>query len=181
MIFFRIPKSRKSKLVYVGHFSYGTINKYLEPEDKIASVIREPVERALSFYNHMLSPHQNHPLHSEVKDRSLTDALTTSPRFASEMKNLMCQYLSGKRNCEGTIDVVKARGMKLYGMDQLGLMTKYVGEFCGVSRISDLTFANAAVNDYMSSVTTEEVELVRQLNEEDCKFYSFFMNDYSAE
>ncbi len=172
--FLSTPENRRSVSVYAGHFTYFHIKEFLTLEDKIFSVIRDPIERAFSHYNHILVRDKNHPLHHEIRDRSIIEASKASPRFASEISNHMCLYLSGTRNCEETKSIVLAKRIKIYSMGHLNLMVKHLGEECGVTLPREVSFDNAADNDYMAQVTPEEIDFVRELNKEDSNLFSFF-------
>ena len=174
------PENRLSKSVYAGHFTYSAIKKVPDSGDKIFSIVREPIERAFSHYNHISLRDTNHPLHLEIRNLSIKEAVNASPRFATEMSNHTCAYLSGTNSCEETKATVIAREMKLYSMNQLNLMVRDIAKECGVLRAPEIAFDNASENDYMSQVTREEMDFVKRLNEEDCKFYSYFMSDHSV-
>jgi hypothetical protein len=172
--FFARPDYRQSTSVYAGHFTYSSIKEFLAPEDKIFSAIREPIERAFSHYNHISVRDKSHPLHLEIKDRSIIDAAAASPRFALEISNSICLFLSGTRNSEKAKTVVLDNSVKLYGMRQLRMMIEEIAKECGVSGAPKLDFDNAAEQEYASQINKEELNFVKSMNQEDCKFFTYF-------
>ena len=116
------PSGRRLPSVYFGHFGYHDIKPFVGPDDRIFSVIREPIERAFSTYNYILLRDKSHPLHPEIANRTIIEAVKASPKFELEINNCICRYLSGTRNFEYTKSIVTDKGIKLYTVDQLDLM-----------------------------------------------------------
>jgi hypothetical protein len=174
--FLSTPGIRGSVSIYGGHFGYGHICGFLTPGDKIFSVIREPVERVFSTYNHVSIRDSDHPLHEQIKGLSICEAVLRCPEFKIEINNRQCFYLSATPMFANTMKIVSDNNITVYTMSQLGLLIKHVAIECGVSDPAEIGYDNVAENDYRACATAEEIEMVSRLNEEDCKLFAYFSN-----
>jgi hypothetical protein len=172
--FLSTPGIRGSVTIYGGHFGYKQIRGFLAPGDKIFSVIREPVERVLSTYNHVAVRDPTHPLHEQLKNLSIIEAAKASSLFRMEISNRQCFYLSGTTIFEDTRQVVIDGNIQVYTTSQLGLLISHMAAACGVSDPPEIGSHNVAEDDYKARATAEEIELINQLNWEDCKLYAHF-------
>ncbi len=151
-VFFRNRENRVNRLVYGGHFGYCQVKPFLIAEDKIFSVLREPVARVASYYNHVVVRDKNHPLHQEVIGKSITEAAKTSPRFLNEIRDQQCFYLSGHRSFSETRSVMEEYRPRVFTINQLSHLTKEVARILGSRDVPELHCHNAAETEYFSHI-----------------------------
>ena len=122
--FFARPKVRERVSIYGGHFGLDQLRPYLEPGDKIFSLIREPIQRTFSFYNHVRIRDRNHPFHVFVQERSIIEAAGANTQFRSELENYQCYFVSGSRLFETARDVIHSRRVFVYNIEDMPLMLR---------------------------------------------------------
>jgi Sulfotransferase family len=169
--FLSAPEARRTISIYAGHFGYGQIRTFLAPGDKMYSVIRDPVERVFSHYNHVAVRDRKHPLHEQIKDLPIIEAAKACPIFRSEITNILCFYLSGTRKFEDAKHVVFTEKIQVYDISQLNLLMSHIAIACGVGSPPKVGADNVSENDYGARVTMEERDFVMGLNEEDIKLF----------
>jgi len=174
------PGVRDSTVIYAGHFTYSHIKQFLAADDKIYSVVRDPIARVFSHFNHIGVRDTNHPLHGQVRNRNIIEAASACPRFLSEINNNLCLFLSGHRNFEITRQVIGERAMKIYTINQLTLLVSDIAAQCGMRHPPGVNIDNASDTNYMARVTNKEIEFVKSLNEEDCALFSDLSSDFNC-
>jgi hypothetical protein len=176
-VFFRNPENRANRLVYGGHFNYCQVKPFLTPEDTVFSVLREPVARVASYYNHVVVRDKNHPLHQEVVGKSIIEAAKTSPRFLNEIRNQQCFYLSGHGFFSEARSVVDEYRPRVFTINQLSQLTTQVANILGSRDVPELHCNNTAETEYFSQISDSDKDYVREINQEDSKLYNWVLQN----
>ncbi len=176
-LFFGNPESRTKCLIYGGHFGYPQVKQYLTLDDKVFSVLREPVARAASYYNHVVMRDKNHPLHKEVAGKGIIEAAKTSTRFLEAISNHQCFYLSGSRSFSETQAMMPEYRPRVFTVNQLKQFTAEVAQVLGSKDIPQVRRQNVAETDYFSQISDDEKDYVREINQEDFKLYNWALQN----
>lgn len=176
-IFFSMPNVRNSIRIYGGHFGYGQIRNFLSADDKVYSVIRDPVERVFSHFNHIAVRDLQHPFHDQIKGRSIIDASRVCPQFARDITNNQCWFLSGSRKFEDACRIINEDDINVYDISQVNRLVEHIARECEIPDTPKVAVDNAGKIGYTSQITKEEKEFVINLNKEDRKlFYHYTTN-----
>jgi hypothetical protein len=176
-IFFGNPKCRENYLVYGGHFDYHQIKPFLTAEDTVFSVVREPIARAASYYNHVAVRDKNHPLHKNIVGKSIVEAANRCPEFRSELTNHQCWYLSCTRSFAQAKSTIEEYMPTIFTVNQLDLLTKKIGDILGIINNPELKHSNAAETDYFKELSKEDLDYLGKINQDDVKLFEWALND----
>lgn len=136
------PHLLQSKLLVCGHFSVRHPLVQRAPRRKVLlSVLREPVERAVSFYDHVRS-RADHPLHERVREVSFSRALAEFPEFADQMENYQLRQLFGTVEERGIRRMLMENSYVIGRFDELPRFIEAVENVTGLKRQSELLTTN---------------------------------------
>lgn len=136
------PHVLQSKLLVCGHFSVKHPLVQRAPRRKVLlSVLREPVERAVSFYDHVRS-RTDHPLHGRVRDISFSRALAEIPEFADQLDNFQLRQLFGSVDGREIRRMMMENNYVIGRFDELPRFIATVESLTGLKRQSELITAN---------------------------------------
>jgi hypothetical protein len=145
----------------------------LTAADHIYSIIRDPIQRVLSYHNHITVRDPNHPLHRQIKHLSIAKAANICPQFEWEVTNTQSWFLSGTKNFQEVKRVLTSRNVRLYEMREIGRMVNDIAADLGVVGLSSVESLNVSANDYITTVTEEDIEFVIRQNQEDIKLFEY--------
>jgi|GEM_PF-3575173 len=157
-----------------------------------SSVVRDPVERAVSFFNYCTEePESVNPawLKGRVNalekwrelgvDRSsVARSIENCEAFRNDISNLQCRYLSRyEPTFEGVLKTLKEENMVIGVFDNLPLFNAFLQDKLNFP-IENEARANMAREGYSSSIFGEPgvVDLIRSINVEDQLLYDFLRN-----
>lgn len=136
------PQVLQSKLLVCGHFSATHPLVQRAPRRKVLlSVLREPVERAVSFYDHVRS-RADHPLHERLRDVSFSRALADCPEFAAQLENHQLRQLFGTVEERGIRRMLSTNNYVIGRYDELPRFIQTVEALTGLKRQSELLTTN---------------------------------------
>lgn len=132
----------QGKLLVCGHFSVTHPLVRHAPRRKVLlSVLREPVERAVSFYDHVRS-RADHPLHERIRDVSFSRALAEFPEFADQVNNYQLRQLFGTVEERGIRRMLTENNYVIGRFDELPRFIEAVENVTGLKRCSELITTN---------------------------------------
>ncbi len=176
-VFFGNPENRDLCRVYGGHFDYLQIKPFLTPEDEVFSVVREPIARVASHFNHVAVRDKNHPLRKEVAGKSIVQAAQSSRLFFGEINNHQCWYLSCQRSFLGARPAIEEYRPRLFTVDELDFMTAELARLLGSRIVPKLERRNAAETEYFSELSNDDINYIREINKEDVQLYDWVLNN----
>lgn len=136
------PHVLQSKLLVCGHFSVNHPLVRRAPRRKVLlSVLREPVERAVSFYDHVRS-RADHPLHERFREVSFARALAEFPEFADQVDNYQLRQLFGTAEHRGIRRAMAENSYIIGRFNELPRFIEAVENLTGLTRRSELITAN---------------------------------------
>ncbi|MEZ5571596.1 MAG: sulfotransferase family 2 domain-containing protein [Halioglobus sp.] len=153
------------------------------------SILRDPVERAVSFFNYCAAP-PNAGTEQWKKEReaglarwrsrgvdpeSMINSIENCKQFREEISNLQCQYLSRHgANFSGVRKTLHEEDMVIGVFDQLHQFNGFFQSELAYP-IENSRRANAGSAGYSARILAEPglVELIRSLNVEDQRLYDF--------
>ena len=160
--------------IYGGHFGLSEILPYVTEEDLIVSVVREPIVRAFSLYNHIQVNDPSHPLHGVIKDRSIMEATQVNAEFASQVSDMQCWQVSGHKDFRKAKAVITKNLVKVYSIDEVQSLVTEVARYLGASDMPIVPTLNESKDcDYLAKLGESEVRFIESLNAEDLKFHHF--------
>ncbi|HEV7455538.1 MAG TPA: hypothetical protein VGN96_02080 [Roseococcus sp.] len=132
----------QSKLLVCGHFSVNHPLVQRAPRRKVLlSVLREPVSRAVSFYDHVRS-RADHPLHQRLREVSFARALAEFPEFSHQLENYQLRQLFGTVEERGIRRMMNLNSYILGRFDELPRFIEAVEDVTGLKRCSELMTTN---------------------------------------
>ncbi|WP_191083657.1 sulfotransferase family 2 domain-containing protein [Roseococcus microcysteis] len=136
------PQLLQGKLLVCGHFPVTHPLVRHAPRRKVLlSVLREPVERAVSFYDHVRS-RADHPLHERIRDVSFSRALAEFPEFADQVNNYQLRQLFGTVEERGIRRMLTENNYVIGRFDELPRFIEAVENVTGLKRCSELITTN---------------------------------------
>lgn len=141
-------------------------------------VLRDPIPRVISFYNHL---------------RRYTDFFTKNPAtsfkqavfecvpFRNHIRSGQLVYLTGQANYANFSEHVKEKNYIIGTMDQLGIFTDTVITNLQLST-KELPKANIGEKDYKKKIDVDEETLaeLKNLLEEDIKLFNHIINEHNG-
>ncbi len=165
------PETRSRYAVYGGHIQYKQFRPFLQPEDKVFAVVREPLVRAASVLNQMAVQDPNHPRRDEVRGRSLVDAANNSKVFRGQITNQQCNYLSQHRNFDKTLQIIDEYKPYIFTFERVDLLVAKIAACLGMENPPRLNNLNASHVDHLSRLSEDDINLLKELNGEDKKLF----------
>jgi hypothetical protein len=164
--------------VVIGHVSVYEFSTELHSDLKFYTVLRNPVDRVISYYNHMMT-------HNELyKTKKLSPLSYLENSNDYQLDNLQLRYLSGNpvKQSVGEPELEKAISMIKSGRIIPGIKEDMQRTFRSL-----LIFRGANASDYpernkssfgfsRASMTDAEIDAFRQHNALDMKLYSYCRN-----
>ncbi len=167
------PETRSRYAVYGGHFQYKQFRPFLQPDDKVFAVVREPFARAASLLHQMAVQDPNHHLRHEVVGKSLVDAANSSRVFRSEITNQQCNYLSQHRNFDNARKVIDGYKPYIFTFERIDLLVARITACLGLTNPPVLKNLNASRVDHLARLSEDDINLLSELNAEDKKLYEW--------
>lgn len=162
----RIPDSVR---LIGGHFLIPQMQA-LPPDFLYFSVVRDPVDRIVSYYRFILS-RPDHPLRPALPHGEINADLATSETFRSHIANQQAQYLSRNAKAASARRLVEEGRLSLATINELD---PFLREITMRARIPchPVRRLNAA-NGEAPVLRPESLEILQRLTVEDRKLYDF--------
>jgi hypothetical protein len=157
-------------LVVGGHAPASTFHKIRRPK-VFATTVRDPVERAVSYFHFVTEIATDHPLNAPFRDLGFMGTLK-SRSFAPQFANLQCSWISGKAHIVPVLATLIMEGWIIRRHDQLEEMMREVAwRFRWPMPV--IQRLNAAPAPYYERICTPKIERrLRRLNTEDLKLWT---------
>ncbi|MBV8798623.1 MAG: sulfotransferase family 2 domain-containing protein [Alphaproteobacteria bacterium] len=169
-----------------GHIPFDHVPQGLLEADPIfVSVLRDPLQRALSYYNFLRT--QKRPpreeaqaAFAEMKKLTLYQTLTANKRSRTDYDRVQIRFLCGRPDTEALREVLKAHRFILGKQEHLGEFMNLLHEMLGLPLVpSDTKQIHKSSSDYQTALAAqphydEAVEMIRSMNAEEYEFYNSF-------
>lgn len=163
-----------------GHLSYGRYMDMNLGEVRFCSILRDPLERIYSYYNHIVVRDQNHPLREQLSSRSLVEGIKNCKTFRDEITNGQCHYLTAKNTFEEALEVIQNNKFILGDVRNIEPFLDAVLQACNVTKNVNYSRANSAENNYISEFKNKETDdFLMNFIGEDLKLYSYVRQLYA--
>jgi len=157
-----------------GHLSYG---RYLDlglQGAKFCSVLRDPVLRVYSYYNHIVFRDLKHPLRQYLLNKSIIDGILSCDEFRFEIENGQCQFLTATSRFEEAVSIIEREGFILGDVQDIEPFLVKTLKLFGMEKTLQYKAYNSADNDYISMLRNEETDaFIGGLLVEDLKLYKY--------
>jgi hypothetical protein len=170
------PETRERFKMYGGHFGLAQIKPYLRPDDLVLSVVRDPVLRAYSFYNHVTVNDKGHRLRPLTLGVPIIQASMRSSVFLDQISNHQCWFISGAQKFSSARQVVEENRVKVFPVTQAQSVVDLAAQALGVAEPPKLGSLNESQKPgYLSEMTDEERGFLTGINIEDQRFYNYVL------
>lgn len=166
--------------VVIGHESVHSFRTELHPDLQFCTILRNPVDRLISYYNHLMT-------HSALyKVAKVTPLRFIESRADYELDNLQLRYLSGRPVTESVDEEDLDRAIRMVADGRIvpgiqELMEATVARlplFDGV-RLADYPRQNESVFGFTRASLTElEIDAFRQRSSLDMRLYSYCLDHF---
>jgi hypothetical protein len=188
-----LPETERRRIRLVcGHLSFGWHELLLPVQAQYFTLLRDPVSRVVSHYNHVCA-HEDHYLHADVVSKKMTIADYVESGITCEVNNGQVRQIMG---IEDIIQIPYGVSVLPYGRDHntaleqalkniqdhfllVGLLERFdetvhvlkqiTGIPLGAHRSRNVGKSDSAVK----RPTRTEIELIRRYNREDCELYAY--------
>jgi hypothetical protein len=167
-------ETRERFKIYGGHFGLSQIQPYLQPDDLLLSVVRDPVPRAYSFYNHVTINDKNHRLRPLALGVPIIKVSMRSNDFLSQIQNIQCWYISGVRQFAPARQIIEKGRVRVFDMSQAQSVIDLTAQALEVAEPPKLGSLNKSRKPgYLSEMTDEERGFLKGVNIEDQRLYNY--------
>jgi hypothetical protein len=153
-----------------GHAEAPHFDKIRRPKIFLA-ILREPVQRAVSLFNYMLTSPDGHPLRETLRGLSIMEALERSAEFRRQVENFQCTMIGGAPTLSSAVQSLYARDWFIGPLAQLDeIFERICAEFGWpfARPVRD----NVGTPGYPDRYVNEEVRaVISALNKEDQALY----------
>jgi hypothetical protein len=182
-----IPREERERYsLCEGHMYYG-VHELLPRPCVYMTMLRDPVERVLSYYSH-LRGRDDHFLHDAVKDLSLADCFRRG--LTVELDNYMVRALTSLRNVDVPFGAVTAQMLEeakahLSGM-LVGITERFDDSMSHFQARLNWRSARAprtnitAARIRREDLSPEDLDLLRQTNSLDAELYQYAVTLFEA-
>lgn len=152
-----------------GHLIINRFERFNWTKIIYISVVRDPIARCLSYFNHVKFRDANHPLHSSTINKGMVQSILENSILADEVSNHQCLYLSGKRRFEAVIDRFKGNNFLVGPTNELDFLFKHMG-----FNLSVPVFNNAD-SPYFDNLAAEPrlISTLQEMNTEDKLLFDY--------
>jgi Wzt C-terminal domain/Sulfotransferase family len=176
----RVPNEQQTKTMYdffiVG--GHEPISFYEKENFIFTAVVRNPVERVLSFYNYCkeVIPHIWLPVGLDVS--SLKNTVKFCAEFRSVIHNSQCKYISGSTRYDDAVDSILKREFLIGCIEDVDAFNSHIASHLGLN-YRELPLDNMGRQDYVNDIDldAEALSEIKSLVSEDEKLYKFISQD----
>jgi Wzt C-terminal domain/Sulfotransferase family len=176
----RVPNEQPTKTMYdffiVG--GHEPISFYEKENFIFTAVVRNPVERVLSFYNYCkeVIPHIWLPVGLDVS--SLKNTVKFCAEFRSTINNSQCKYISGSTRYDDAVDSILKREFLIGCIEDVDAFNSHIASHLGLN-YKELPLDNMGRQDYVNDIDldAEALSEIKSLVSEDEKLYKFISQD----
>jgi hypothetical protein len=171
----RIPLQERSRAALLwGHVPYG-IHEYIPRRCDYITILREPVDRVISVYKHILKS-RTHVLHDHVVNQGIgLEEYVLSDVDEGQTRNSQVRQLSGRQF--GMIDhaALEQAKQNLRGFAVVGLTERFEETVILLRRALGLRFRFYVTRNVSPSVevSARAIDLIRERNQLDVELYAF--------
>ncbi len=146
----------------------------------IVSVLRDPIERIISFYNHVKYNDKTHPFHKKAKESTLYELLSEKKDFYNTVNNEQIKYIVTK---DVESSSLKDVDIVIIGMqNKIDLFINKVNQICELKHkdiVKDVAQSNSGKNSYKNDITNElnynkALEILKEMTKDEYKFIDNF-------
>lgn len=171
------PKDFLSYRVIGGHVGFGEIpDVILERSPVFVSIIRDPVARVLSHYQHIRSSPE-HGMHDQLARRNLFGALRTT-NFSALADRMQIEYLCGHKDLPALRECLAKNKYVIGKQEHSQELFDKLSDVFGVKKVRDLHL-NVGSPGYVEEIKAQQgyrraVEIIREMNQDEYEFYNSF-------
>lgn len=155
-------------VVVAGHMPAATLESRAHGPVIFATVLRDPMERAVSLFNFIAT----NPLRSdchEFRAMGLERAVFESEAFIRQIRNRQCELIGAEPTFDAAMHVIGTRPWIIETMDTVSRMVPRIAAVLNV-RACPLPRYHVAAPGYRETLLTERIaERIGELNREDRK------------
>lgn len=160
-----------------GHFSYCGARPIYGPEYQYLATLREPISRAISLHNFIITQ-PDHYLYEQLVSISMLEAIETVEAFRGLIENAQCACLSPneEKSSEIAIDSIKRNNIFVNTVDQMPKIQTFLEEKTGLSFNISAYRENAGGAGYLSCEEYNSIDLkshLNKINEQDIELYKY--------
>ena len=166
------PQRLENTRVLFGHADAIQFRK-IGARFRFAATVRDPVERAASYFNFIKVRRPESPLAKRIGNKTLLDASKNVQPFIKNISNLQCRMICGVANADLAIETIHREDWFVAPHKELdGLITLICAEYDW--KWMPAPKFNVGKKGYKSALLEPETqEVVRALNTEDDKLVKF--------
>ncbi|MGB5982842.1 MAG: sulfotransferase family 2 domain-containing protein [Nonlabens sp.] len=173
------PKEELAKInLLQGHFNYG-IHEIFERDFRYITMLRNPIERTISFYNY-IRRQKEHRLLSAVQNRTLLECITEIRDF--DVINGQARKLSGTHNEDKMLDLA------LKNIDQhfdfVGIQERFDESLILLHKTynwNKIFYKSLNKTSKQSEISPELISAITETNEIDMKLYEIINQRFTKE
>lgn len=179
----KLPPEQRAHLRFVvGHFGYG-VHRYIPRECRYFTVIRDPLSRVWSHYNHLIQEKNPAAVTPDGRIRTLEEML--AGKITIELDNLTVRYLAGIDPSEVPVGAVDRHAYDLavahlekailcVGFpERLDQAYDFLRNRLGWTRPPSLDVMNPGSYPVKKRPSAEDEALMRRFNQWDISFYEY--------
>lgn len=140
---------------------------------RFATAVRDPVSRAISYFNFITVRRANSPLAKKIGGRSVLAATNNVKGFQRNISNMQCRMICGEANAAKAIETIEKEDWLVAKQADLDSLLQNICEEFGW-KWTPAPKANVGKKGYTKSLMAPEVEeAIQALNHEDMKLVEF--------
>ncbi|MEE2923013.1 MAG: hypothetical protein VYC38_14725, partial [Pseudomonadota bacterium] len=162
------PEKLANTKVLFGHASADEFRRIGAPL-RFATAVRDPVARAISYFNFITVRRADSPLAKKIGGRSILAATTNVKGFQRNISNMQCRMICGEANADKAIETIEKEDWLIAKQADLDSLLQNICEEFGWEW-TPAPKANVGKKGYTKSLMAPDVEeAIRSLNREDEK------------
>lgn len=165
--------------VFASHDNF-TLNPKIQRDCFLMSIVREPVDRAISLY-YYLKGRPEHMLYNLAVEKNITDFYKEAPYISPNyVINVQTLRVCGKKDFQKAKETIEKYFSLVAPFERIDEAIEYIRFYFGLSSNFKLEKSEPKINYAYDSLDKDTIDIIKSINNEDILLYEYVKKWFSV-